>query len=261
MISVVIRNKNEAKALEKTLFILKKVYFDDVHEIIVVDNNSKDNSIEIAKKFNCVIVTIDNFTYGKATNLGIMHAKSKYVLLLSSHAVPIGNSFFKNSFQAINNSNSIAGIRYINSIENYNRALENDFIVKQPLHFGLMTGCALVNKEVWEKHKFDQKLVFSEDKEWSERVVNEGYTILDFNETFFYFIERNRKSMVNRFKNETISEYQLHGKKFPSKIKIIASFVKKIIITNTKNYYKTILNDSIILKTKFEILKKLKNNA
>jgi len=260
MVSVVIRNRNEAVALENVLTILKKIYSDDIAEIIIVDNNSEDNSIEIAKKFNCKIVTINHFTYGSATNIGIQHANSKYVLLLSSHAIPIGNSFFINSIKALENSNSIAGIRYINSIENYSRAIKNNFIVEQPLQFGLMTGCAIVNKEVWEHYKFDEELVFSEDKEWSERVTKEGYKILDFNETFFYFIKRDQKSLLNRYKNETISEYTLHNKKFPSKIKIIASFLKKVIITNTKNYYKTICYDYLILKAKFEIQEKLLKN-
>ena len=260
MISIVIRNRNQANALYNTLSILNKIYVDDFDEIIIVDNNSHDNSIEIAKQFNCKIVTIEHFTYGKATNLGIQEAQSKYVLLLSSHAIPIGNNFFKNSLKEISNSNSIAGIRYINSIENYNRAIKNNFKVIKPLEFGLMTACALINKDVWEKFKFDEKLVFSEDKEWSQRVVNNGYKILDFNETFFYFITRNQKSLLNRFKNETISEYQLQEKKFPSKIKIMMSFIKKIIITNTKNYFKTILNDILILKAKLEISEILKKN-
>ena len=93
MISIVIRNKNEGVALESTLNILRKLYIEDIDEIIVVDNNSTDKSIEIAKKFKCKIIMIENFTYGKAINLGIENTKNDLVLLLSSHAIPIGNSF------------------------------------------------------------------------------------------------------------------------------------------------------------------------
>jgi rhamnosyltransferase len=200
MISIVIRNKNEAKALEDILNILTRLYKDDFEEIIIVDNNSTDNSIEVALKFNCKIVNISNFSYGRATNIGIDAAKSQYVLLLSSHAIPVGNNFLKNTIIEIKKNNSLAGIRYINSFENYKRSLQNNFEVREPLDFGLMTACALVNKEVWVNNKFNEELVANEDKEWSQRVVNNGFKILDFNETYFYFIKRNSQASLKRYK-------------------------------------------------------------
>ena len=147
MISVVIRNKNEAKLLERTLKVLTKFYKNDIDEIILVDNNSTDKSVEIANQYNCKIVHIDKFTYGKAINLGIESAKNDIILLLSSHAIPIGNSFFKNSIQFITEKNDWAGIRFINSAKNFERALESNFEVKQPLDFGLMAACCLVSKQ------------------------------------------------------------------------------------------------------------------
>jgi hypothetical protein len=155
---------------------------------------------------------------------------------------------------------NIAGIRFINSIENYNRALINDFEVKEPLKFGLFGGCCIVNKKVWEQSKFNEELVASEDKEWSERVMKRGYRILDLNETFFYFINRNQKASLKRYKIETIAEYQLTKKKFPSPVFFFGSFLKKVILTNTRNYFKTIANDFLVLKTKYEIYKKLKRD-
>lgn len=261
MISIVIRNRNEAKALDNILSIITSLYSGDYDEIIIVDNNSTDNSIEVANKYKCKVINIQNFTYGKATNLGIETALSKYVLLLSSHAVPIGKSFFKNTIEVLMNTEKVGGIRYINSIENYNRALKNNFKVIEPLKFGLMTGCALVNKEVWELNKFNEELPFSEDKEWSQRVFNKGFQILDLNETFFYFIKRDSKSNLLRFKNETISEYLLHKKKYPSIFSIYASFLKKIIFINTKNYFKSILSDILILKAKIQIYRILKEKT
>ncbi|MCI9843890.1 glycosyltransferase family 2 protein [Flavobacterium pectinovorum] len=258
MISIVIRNRNEAKALENVLSIVTKVYSEDYTEIIIVDNYSTDDSVSIAEKYKCKVVYIKDFSYGGATNLGIETAKSDYVLLLSSHAIPIGQSFFKNSITALKSKEKIAGIRYINSIENYKRAVKNNFIVFQPLHYGLMTACALVNKKVWEQFKFDERLSAIEDKEWSERVANKGFEILDLNETFFYFIKRSRKSNILRYKNETISEYLLHKKKYQSVVVIVASFFKKIIVINTKNYFKTLIYDILILKTRLEIYRKLK---
>jgi len=261
MISIVIRNKNEARALENILSIITNVYSGDYQEIIIVDNNSTDDSLEVALKYKCKIVNIKDFSYGRATNYGIEAAVSKYILLLSSHAIPIGKSFFINTLRALEEEENIAGIRYINSIENYNRAVKNNFRVTEPLKYGLMTGCAIVNKEIWLQFKFDEELPFSEDKEWSERVTNHGFQILDLNETFFYFIKRDTKSSILRYKNETISEYLLHKKKFSSLNWILLSFAKKIFFINTKKYFKLIIYDILILKAKIEIHKELKKRV
>ncbi|RVU91820.1 glycosyltransferase [Flavobacterium columnare] len=258
MISIVIRNKNEAKLLERTLKILTKFYHDDIDEIILVDNYSNDNSVEIAKSYKCKIIFIDKFTYGKAINMGIESAKNNVVLLLSAHVIPMGNSFFKNSLSFVQNKKKWAGVRFINSAKNFERALEYDFEVKKPLDFGLMAACCLVSKEVWEEVKFDDSLPFSEDKEWSSRVTQLGYSIYDINETFFYDIKRDEMSELNRIKNETLAHFKLHSElKFPNKLKLLLSFIKKISILNTISYFKTMKRDFMILKIKFWIANQL----
>lgn len=259
MISVVIRNKNEAKLLERTLKILTKFYSDDIDEIILVDNNSNDNSVDIATQYNCKVIFIDKFTYGKAINMGIEQAKNNIILLLSAHAMPMGNSFFKNAISFIQNRKNWAGIRFINSAKNFERALENDFEVIKPLDFGLMAACCLVSKEVWKEVKFDESLSFSEDKEWSKRITDLGFCIYDFNETFFYDINRNETSQLNRIKNETLAHFQLHKElNFPGKLKLFLSFIKKVLWLNTISYFRTLKRDFMILKIKFWISNQLK---
>jgi rhamnosyltransferase len=258
-VSVVIRNRNEAFYLKKSLEILNTVYKKDILEIIVIDNESNDNSLKVAEDHGCRIVKITDFTYGKAINMGISEAKSNIVLLLSAHAVPVGNSFFKNSLEQIKLNPKVAGIRFINSISNYERAIKNEFKVKDPLRFGLMAGCCLINKKIWEIIKFDECLSFSEDKEWSLNAINAGYDILDFNEGFFYFINRDHNSLVSRFRNETLAEYQLHNKKFPSRFRIFLSFLYSALMKNTVTFFKKMSYDYRIMKAKFYISHKLRN--
>lgn len=258
MVSIVIRNKNESKSLAITLSILTKVYADDFEEIIVVDNNSTDNSVEIAKKYNCKIIMIDNFTYGRAINYGIEQAVSKYILLLSSHSVPIGGSFFKNTLLELKKSDKIAGVRFINSIENYQRAIESDFKVVDYTNYGLLAACCIINKEVWRNNKFDEELIAVEDKEWTMRVSAQGYEILDLNETFFYFINRDMKGFLKKYKIETISSYKLTNKKPFGLTKIVGSFCYRILVKNTQKYFNLIGEEIDVLKTNLEIRNKLK---
>lgn len=259
-ISVVIRNKNEAEALEKVLHILNKLYSSDLQEIIIVDNNSSDNSIEVAKRYGCKIVNISNFTYGRATNYGMEASGSDYVLLLSSHAIPVGRSFFKNTFLALDKNDKIAGVRYINSFENYERAIKNDFLVKNPLENGLMAACCIINKKVWEKIKFDEELLAIEDKDWSQRVIEGGYSILDLNETFFYFMNRSFKANLYRYKIESISTFRLRKKPFPTPLKSFLFFIKKIFITNIIQYFQNCRKAYLGFKTNLEIYQSLRKD-
>ena len=256
-ISVVIRNKNEATALEKVLHILTKIYSSDLHEIIVVDNNSSDDSLEVARKFGCRIVSISKFTYGRATNYGIEASNSDYVLLLSSHAIPVGKSFFKNTLLALDSEEKVAGIRYVNSFENYERAVKNNFLVKNPLEYGLMSACCIINRQVWERMKFNEDLLAVEDKEWSQRVIDGGYKILDLNETYFYFVNRNLRANLYRYKIESIATFRLHGKSFPTPLKSFLSFIKKLFVTNVIQYFRSCRRAFLGFKTNVEIYQSL----
>jgi len=258
MFSIVIRNKNEADYLEKTLQFLHKFYKEDFDEIIVVDNNSEDDSLKIAKQYKCKLVFIDKFTYGKAINMGIKACKNNYILLLSAHAVPIGTSFFKNTKLLLNNTKNIAGIRYINSYSNYQRSLENNFVVKEPLKYGIMAACCIVVKAVWEDCKFNEELPFSEDKHWSHKVALKGFNICDINETFFYYIKRTKSSELNRFKNETYASYQLGVEEPSSSLDLIIDLFKRLFYMHPKNFINNVFFDIKKSRIKFKLKNKLK---
>lgn len=259
MISIVIRNKNESVKLERILSILTNQYKDDVDEIILIDNNSTDNSIEIAEKYECRIEGIKNFTYGKAINLGMSCARNQYVLLLSSHAVPIGQSFFKSALKAFERDNNIAGLRFVNSIKDYERALNNNFLIEKPLKNGLMAACAMVNKSIWQLYKFNEKLHFSEDKEWSDRVIKDGFKIIQIPETFFYFPTRNSTNKLSRIVNETTAHIILTKSNPPSVSKILMIFIYQLTFKNIKNSIKSIVYDYKLLKAKLKIRKNVIN--
>ena len=95
MISVVIRTKNEEKALEFLLKDLRNRYQDDINEIIVIDNLSVDNTKQICENYNANHVIIENFSYGGSANLAAQSAKNDIVVLFSAHCYPVSHDFFK----------------------------------------------------------------------------------------------------------------------------------------------------------------------
>jgi len=97
-ISVIIRSKNEERWVGHCIqSVLDQII---TPEIILIDNDSKDRTIEIAKHFqkdpelaesdsytNIKILNIEDYTPGKAINLGAKNAEHENILVISSHCV------------------------------------------------------------------------------------------------------------------------------------------------------------------------------
>ena len=83
-ISIIVPFNNGKKYLERCLNNLNKIEYDD-YEIILVDDFSKDNSEQIAKKYNNIkyFYTNEETTgVGNARNLGIEKATGKYIMFV-----------------------------------------------------------------------------------------------------------------------------------------------------------------------------------
>ena len=94
-ISIIIRTKNEERWI---LPCLEKVYSQTLKniEVIIVDNHSKDKTIEKIKKFPVKIVKIKKFLPGKAINLGIKKSNGEIIVCLSAHCLPVDNKWLEN---------------------------------------------------------------------------------------------------------------------------------------------------------------------
>ena len=85
LVSIIILNYNAGNLLLDCVDSIQKTNYVN-YEIIIVDNNSKDNShLECAKKFPniCLIENKENFGYCEGNNIGIRKAKGDYVIILN----------------------------------------------------------------------------------------------------------------------------------------------------------------------------------
>lgn len=100
-ISIIIVNYNGKKWLKQCLdSLLKQTY--KSYEIIVVDNNSKDGSIEFLKKNYKKVILVendDNYGFAKGNNVGLKKAKGDYILLLNNDTY-VEKEFLKNFLKA-----------------------------------------------------------------------------------------------------------------------------------------------------------------
>ena len=133
------------------------------------------------------------------------------------------------------------------------------FLVFDGINHGLMTACAMVNKIVWNTYKFDETLVFSEDKQWSDRVMKAGYLIKDVNETFFYFAKRSLNSTIKRWELETLADCQLKAKSYGSYLKIFSVYFYNVTIKNFINSAVYTVKETKKLNASLRIKSVLKN--
>lgn len=90
MISVIIVNYNGLQYLENCFNALSENLSNLSYEIIVVDNQSSDNSVAFIKeKFPEIVIieSSENLGFGKANNLGVSRAKGETLLLLNNDTV------------------------------------------------------------------------------------------------------------------------------------------------------------------------------
>jgi len=86
LVSIIIVNYNGKKYLEKCLDSLKKITHSNI-EIILVDNNSTDDSIEFVKNEypKVIIIKLDrNYGFAEPNNIGAKNSKGDYLLFLNN---------------------------------------------------------------------------------------------------------------------------------------------------------------------------------
>ena len=94
LISIIIRTRNEERWLDHCLSAITTQSIND-YEIILVDNNSQDRSVKIAKKYTDNIINVTDFYPGKAINDGIRASSGKYIVVISGHCIPKNNLWLK----------------------------------------------------------------------------------------------------------------------------------------------------------------------
>ena len=209
MISVVIRNKNQAPALSFLLKVLTERYTASINEIIVIDNCSVDDSEKVAKNFGARWVTIKEFSYGASANLAAQEAVGPVVVIFSAHSYPVSHDFFSLIQQKFDSNPNLAGLRCLHSSNDYRNYINGVKAKVDPNKSGLIFSGSAFNKKVWEQHPFRNDVATFEDKEWSKRVLEKGYDIEFVPSVFHYEIIRTPKQQFFRFKNDVVGNYQL----------------------------------------------------
>ena len=228
-LSILIRNLNEAISLRQTLCAIKKQQTNFEYEVVVIDNESDDNSVEVATSMGCKVFTLkrNEFTFGHALNFGIERCKGDIILILSAHVILL-NEFFLQNIPAYFTDTKVAALRFVQptSPEEMSSAIKegaqkltwndtSNFVTDNWKKI-IVNHCSAIRKSCWEIQQFDEKIFASEDKIWSLEILKKGFGIV-YNVPGFYVYAKpyNRANTIKRTTIEEAAKELLTGKTDP----------------------------------------------
>ncbi|MEX0595982.1 MAG: glycosyltransferase, partial [Candidatus Paceibacterota bacterium] len=121
-LSVIIVNYNGLKFLSDCLNSLKSNLAEVAHEIIILDNNSKDTSCLFIKEKYPEVTLIEskiNHGFGKGNNEAVKSAKGKYLLLFNNDTILLNNIQPVLDLIEQDTKIGVIGIRMLNNNKEY----------------------------------------------------------------------------------------------------------------------------------------------
>lgn len=201
-VSILIPTKNGSKWID---FVLKAIFSQKTRysfEVIVVDSESTDNTLDIVKRYNVRLYQIlaHEFGHGKTRNyLASLSMAEKYIIFLNQDAIPVGGHWIDNMVKSIEYysdvkaacameiyNNDVYGVA---SLVFDNLKTENVHIIEPYLlsklqglsneqkraAFPFSTVCAIFYKQHFDEFPFSETIVFGEDLYWAIDNSNSGY--------------------------------------------------------------------------------------
>jgi len=211
MISVVIPVHNSNQTLRECLDAIFSNKFEDF-EVIVVDDKSTDNSVEIIKNYKCKSIKLDeNKGPAFARNTGANSATGDILLfidsdvIIKSDALINVNQLFKDNRETIFQGIYTHDTNYKNISTQYQQSFYSYYTWNpKDKYTNILTSCyfAIAKKKFFECEGFNTKIkrATAEDEEFGYKLVDKGYKIFisrelsaqhKVNYTLPIFIKRN----------------------------------------------------------------------
>lgn len=252
-VSIVIRIRNEAAALEK-LFQALRVQTLQPLEVVVVDNDSTDGSREVALKHGAKLVDIpkSQFTYGRALNYGIRECTAKYIVLLSAHALPLGREFLEKVIAPFFDPRVAATrcmlVSKFHELENWMEpsVLEWPVDVFNLVEKGpIASGCA-IRKDLWDQVPFDEKLEAVEDKFWAGELLKKGYVVVRSEAMYLHTRRRRLLEGVRIMNRERLEVFRTTGYRWPVPRPSMARLLKAIVLSAPRAALNLVAREALI---------------
>ena len=186
-VSIIVRTKNEERWIGQCLSAIAQQSHKN-KEVILVDNDSTDKTIQIASNFDITIVNYSpesGFKPGRSINIGIEASDGDVIVIISGHCIPTNDKWLETLIKNVESDN-IAGVygrqeplSFTSSLDKRDLAitfgLDKKIQLKDPFFHNANSA---LTRAIWEKFPFDEDCTNIEDRIWGKKVISEGYKII-----------------------------------------------------------------------------------
>jgi rhamnosyltransferase len=173
--SAIVRAKNEESTIRGALSTLRSQTVRP--EIVVVDSGSTDGTVEIARELSDRLVEMpeEEFSFGRALNVGARAASAPYLFALSAHCVPPDHRWIERSLSLYERDDVVAtngGTRLPDGSPIEGTFYQDEAFARVHPGWGFSNHASSWRRSAWERFPFDETLEAGEDKEWALRALN-----------------------------------------------------------------------------------------
>ena len=183
------RSKNDGALIGATLRAVHAQDYPAGFELIHIDSGSTDNTLDVIRSFNpakLIHIKAEDYVPGVVLNRGMREARSPWVVFLNSDCEPVDEHWLTELVK-VARSSARAGTAYGRQVprgdcqavyaHDYDRCFGRQRESGKWDHFFSMAN-SIVRRDVWEQEPFREDLQYSEDDEWSRRLIEKGWGVI-----------------------------------------------------------------------------------
>lgn len=220
-VSIVVRALNEAAHLPTLLAgIAEQTRQPD--QVILVDSGSTDQSAEICREAGAEIVLIapQDFTFGRALNVGCQAATGDILVFASAHVYPIDEQWLAQLVAPFEENPEVALVygrqtgderTHFSEMEIMRRWFPDVSDPDQEHPFCNNANCA-VRRDAWEQAPYDETLTGLEDMAWAKQALNNNHRLwYEAKAGIVHVHEESIAQTMNRYRREAIAHKKVFG--------------------------------------------------
>jgi glycosyltransferase involved in cell wall biosynthesis len=212
--SIVIRAFNEERHIGRLLAGIMEQTAPDP-EIILIDSGSTDATLSIAKRFPVLIEQIEpeDFTFGRALNLGCSRSAREVIVVASAHVYPVYPDWLR-LLMGVFDDPGVALAYGKQRGDKASRFSESQHFAKmypsvsdfRQTHPLCNNANAAIRRSLWQERPYDESLPGLEDLEWAAWAVQQGYHLAYVADAEVVHVHDETPLQVyNRYRREAIA--------------------------------------------------------